>query len=353
MSMELGDEQLSLVLFEEAPVRRTWYDGRWFYSVVDIMAILTDSKNPGAYWRKLKQRLVEEGSQILYQCIQLDLLAIDEKQRKTDCMDSDALLVLIELLPALHRRKRTGKSEDSANSGIYAIINTITNERYIGSSRDIANRLAAHRSDLRRGKHYSSLLQTSWNAYGEEHFVFLVLEEVSDFELLEHSEQIYIGIEQPVFNNRSIAINKFSSPIESDKVLRLVHFLKEQSGEKLLSEVTKALQILIDSRIVIPGPNFPTIQEADAAGIITWHALQDFLITKATMEADNIFMEAQANALISRMDIRGEQALNEAHALVGHTVRKTIADLGGMMPETLPTPRKSLHQIQEEAQRRL
>ncbi len=68
--------------------------------------------------------------------------------------------------------------------------------------------------------------------------------------------------------------------------------------------------------------------------------------------ADNIFMEAQSNALITRMDIRGEQALNDAHAQVGREVRQTIARLNGTMPEDLPTPKKSIHQLEEEEKRR-
>lgn len=67
--------------------------------------------------------------------------------------------------------------------------------------------------------------------------------------------------------------------------------------------------------------------------------------------ADNIFMEAQSNAIIIRQNIQGEEALNETHAQVGREIRETIARLGGTMPEDLPTPRKSTKQLEEEERR--
>ena len=56
------------IVFQNKSIRRTWvYDG-WFFSVVDVVAALTDSLDPGAYWRKLKQRLNAEGSQVVTLC---------------------------------------------------------------------------------------------------------------------------------------------------------------------------------------------------------------------------------------------------------------------------------------------
>ena len=57
-----------LVVFQDKAIRRTLVDDEWFFSVVDVVAMLTDSLDPGAYWRKLKQRLVAEGSQVVTFC---------------------------------------------------------------------------------------------------------------------------------------------------------------------------------------------------------------------------------------------------------------------------------------------
>src|SRR5579884_2546151 len=75
--------------------------------------------------------------------------------------------------------------------GIYAIVNTVTGERYIGSSSKITERFTDHRWNLRRGTHHSASLQKAWNTYGEDKFLFIILEEVLDIADLESVEQVY------------------------------------------------------------------------------------------------------------------------------------------------------------------
>jgi hypothetical protein len=66
-------------------IRRGWRDGRWFFSVIDVIAVLTDSPNPGNYWAVLKRRLDSEGaSEVVTNCRQLKIRAIDGKLRPTD-----------------------------------------------------------------------------------------------------------------------------------------------------------------------------------------------------------------------------------------------------------------------------
>ena len=73
-------------LFEEQKVRMEWDDEKekWFFSIVDVCAVLTGSKDPQAYWRKLKQRLKEEGNETVTNCHQLKMKAADGKMRLTD-----------------------------------------------------------------------------------------------------------------------------------------------------------------------------------------------------------------------------------------------------------------------------
>ena len=63
----------------------------WWFSVVDVCAILTESADPGAYWRKLKQRLKKEGSEVVTFCHGLKLVAPDGKFRKTDCANTEGI----------------------------------------------------------------------------------------------------------------------------------------------------------------------------------------------------------------------------------------------------------------------
>ena len=92
----------SLQLFEDQPIRTAW-DGEteeWFFSIVDVVGVLTESKDPPAYWRKLKQRLKEEGNETVTNCHALKLKAADGKRRVTDVADTEHLLRIIQSIPS-------------------------------------------------------------------------------------------------------------------------------------------------------------------------------------------------------------------------------------------------------------
>ncbi|MBR2488608.1 MAG: Bro-N domain-containing protein [Kiritimatiellae bacterium] len=89
-------------IFGERKIRTVWDDKaeKWYFSVVDVIAVLTDSIDPHAYWRKLKQRLKEEGNQTVTSCHALKLMAADGKMRKTDVADQEQLFRLIQSIPS-------------------------------------------------------------------------------------------------------------------------------------------------------------------------------------------------------------------------------------------------------------
>ena len=91
-----------LALFEEKDIRRTWEKGKWYFSVVDVVFALTDSKNPRRYWSDLKIKLSDEGYDIqLYDFIvQLKLESTDGKKYKTDCADTEGILRIIQSIPS-------------------------------------------------------------------------------------------------------------------------------------------------------------------------------------------------------------------------------------------------------------
>jgi prophage antirepressor-like protein len=90
----------AIVLFNAQKIRRTWYQGAWWFSVVDVAGALTESPDPGAYWRKLKQRLSEEESEVVTFCHGLKLPAPDGKMRATDCANTESLLRIIQSIPS-------------------------------------------------------------------------------------------------------------------------------------------------------------------------------------------------------------------------------------------------------------
>lgn len=91
-----------LMKFENKQVRSHWDadQEKWYFSVVDVIAVLTDSVDPTAYWRKLKQRLKAEGNQTVKNCHGLKMRAADGKMRMTDVADTEQLLRLIQSVPS-------------------------------------------------------------------------------------------------------------------------------------------------------------------------------------------------------------------------------------------------------------
>ena len=92
----------ALQLFEQKKVRTIWDEGqeKWYFAIVDVVAVLTESVDPQSYWRKLKQRLKEEGNQTVTDCHAFKLQAADGKMRLTDVADTEQLFRLIQSIPS-------------------------------------------------------------------------------------------------------------------------------------------------------------------------------------------------------------------------------------------------------------
>lgn len=89
-----------IIVFENKKIRRIWHGEEWYFSVIDIVGVLTDSVDPGAYWRKLKQRLNQEGSEVVTFCHGLRLEAADGKKYATDCANTQSMFRIIQSIPS-------------------------------------------------------------------------------------------------------------------------------------------------------------------------------------------------------------------------------------------------------------
>jgi DNA-damage-inducible protein D len=89
-------ENLDLIPFDGTAIRKTWHDDQWFFSVVDIIAVLTDSTNPRNYWKVLKNR----DKQLVTLCNQLKLPSSDGKNYKTDCSNTEGVLRILMSVPS-------------------------------------------------------------------------------------------------------------------------------------------------------------------------------------------------------------------------------------------------------------
>ncbi|MBO7294297.1 MAG: Bro-N domain-containing protein [Bacteroidaceae bacterium] len=95
-------QQQALQIFEDKKVRTIWDDEqeKWYFSIIDTIGILTESKDPTAYWRKLKQRLKVEGNETVTNCHAFKMRAMDGKMRLTDVADTEQLFRLIQSIPS-------------------------------------------------------------------------------------------------------------------------------------------------------------------------------------------------------------------------------------------------------------
>ncbi len=102
MSQTQNNSNESLQLFEDQAIRTAWDEDKeeWYFSIVDVIAILTESPNPQTYWRVLKKRLKDEGNETVTNCNGLKLKAADGKRRLTDVANTEQLLRIIQSVPS-------------------------------------------------------------------------------------------------------------------------------------------------------------------------------------------------------------------------------------------------------------
>jgi hypothetical protein len=96
------NEKTAIKIFEDKKIRTNWNDKdeKWYFAIVDVIAILTESTNPQTYWRVLKKRLSEEGNESVTNCNALKMVAADGKMRMTDVADTEQLFRLIQSIPS-------------------------------------------------------------------------------------------------------------------------------------------------------------------------------------------------------------------------------------------------------------
>lgn len=92
--------ETKLVVFKNKEIRRTLHNNEWWFSVVDVCAALTGSADAGAYWRKLKQRLNQEGSEVVTFCHGLKLPGPNGEMRETECANTEGIFRIIQSIPS-------------------------------------------------------------------------------------------------------------------------------------------------------------------------------------------------------------------------------------------------------------
>jgi hypothetical protein len=274
----MGQPDFAPAIFEEQAadhIRRVWHEGRWWFSIIDVIGLLTDSKRPRKYWADMKQRITDEGFVALSGKVRLlKLCSSDGKLYATDCADFSTMMTLLAFLPAWGRNQSTLGDEESEGdeetsiAGIYAITNIMTQEQYIGSARDIPLRLQQHRALLLRGNHHARKLQAAWNRDGAAAFRFEILERVPDVRLLPAVEQRYLDTLKPAYNSADVAVNSSAAvPISADRLRTVIVELYESSEINVQSPILHVIKEAMITGALRPGPNFHRLLEAEQAPI--------------------------------------------------------------------------------------
>lgn len=103
--MQIDEESLNLEelkFYYDDKIRKVWHKQKeeWYFSIIDVVAVLTESQNPQTYWRVLKKRLIDEGNETVTNCNRLKMIAPDGKKRLTDVATTEQLLRLIQTIPS-------------------------------------------------------------------------------------------------------------------------------------------------------------------------------------------------------------------------------------------------------------
>src|SRR5690554_144362 len=96
------EKEKAIKIFEDKKIRTHWDEEqeKWYFSIVDVVSVLTDSSNPNNYWKVLKNRLIKEGSELVTNCNKLKMQSSDGKFYKTDVADTEQLFRLIQSIPS-------------------------------------------------------------------------------------------------------------------------------------------------------------------------------------------------------------------------------------------------------------
>lgn len=252
-------------------IRRQWHAGAWWFSIVDVIAILTESDAPNQYWRDMKRRMTGEGwAETQANCLQLKMPALDGKLRATDAATAETLLRIIQSVPS--PRAEPVKQ---------------------------------------------------WLAQ--------------------------VGAQR---------LDEVAAGLDEDQRRQLLR------GE--VAEKNRSLAGTVSAAGITTARDFAVFQDWGYKGLYAGETARDIAARKGLAKGEhgldwmgseelaaNWFRITQAEAKLRREDVDNKTDANRTHYTVGRAVRQTIADLGGTMPEKLPTPGESIRQVEQREQRRL
>jgi DNA-damage-inducible protein D len=267
MKKTIKQKNIKPVIFEEKTIRRDWHDNEWYFSIVDIVAVLSQSNNPNRYWSDLKRKLVSEGYYELYEkIVQLKLPATDGKKYKTDSINLQGIFRIIQ---AISSPKAEPFKQWLAKVGQERIEEMVNPEIALNRSREYWQKHGRSEKWIQQrmmGQETRNKLTDYWKSAnvkkGEEYAILtnIIHQEWSDLDVQEHkklkrldksinlrdhmseAELIFTALAE--LSTRQIAESEHSQGLEENKIpakrggriakdARLA--LEKKTGQKMVS----------------------------------------------------------------------------------------------------------------------
>lgn len=390
-NVEDFNEQDLAFIYDDT-IRKVWHKQQkeWYFSIIDVCQVLTDSDNPKRYWSDLKIKLHNDGNEVYEDIVRLKLKASDGKMRLTDCANTEQLLRIIQYIPS----KKGGafkqwlsllpSRQEEENANTESLFESIRHVDEYGQEFWYARELQVALK-YKQWRRFYSVIEKAKEACTNsgndisDHFADVgkmvgigsgAERELDDIQLSRYA--CYLIVQNGDPRKKVVALGQTYFAVKtrqqeladafedlSEDAKRLATRNEVKRHNKSLAEAANMAGITdpVDYAIfqnkgyqgLYGGLGRKEIHERK--GLKKSQDILDFM--GSTELAANLFRATQTDEKIRRENIVGKAAANKTHYEVGKKVRQTIKELGGTMPENLPTPEKSIQQIEREEKKKL
>jgi hypothetical protein len=328
-----------IVVFQEKAIRRVWDKNEWWFSVVDVCSVLTESPDAGAYWRKLKQRLGTEGSEVVTFCHGLKLQAPDGKQRITDCANTEGIFRIIQSIPS---PKAEPFKRWLAQVGYERVKEIEDPELASARARELYEAKGYPKDWIEKRMRAIAIrgaLTDEWKARGvaegREYSILTAEIARATFGVPPGDHKKLKGLEQA----------KTANLRDHMTDLELIFTMLGEAGTTEIAKHKNAQGFVGNRNAAKEGGTVAgnARKELEAKTGVPVVSRQNYLASPGPTSAEiavTAFVETQTEALAASSADKPK-----TRKRVTAQVRQTIDELGGTMPEALPTPEENIQQI--------
>lgn len=337
-----------IVIFQEQAIRRTWHANEWWFSVIDVVGVLSESSYANRYWSDLKRKLAQEAgsSQPYEKIVRLKLAAPDGKQRETDCANTETLFRIIQSIPS---PKAEPFKRWLAQVGYERVKEIEDPELASARARELYEAKGYPKDWIEKRMRAIAIrgaLTDEWKARGvAEGREYSIL----TAEIARATFGVTPGDHKKL---KGLAQAKTANLRDHMTDLELIFTMLGEAGTTEIAK-RKNAQGFVDNRNAakeggaVAGNARKELEAKTGVPVVS---RQNYLATSEPTSAEiavTSFVETQTEALAASSADKPK-----TRKRVAAKVRQSVDELGGTMPEGLPTPEKSVQQI-EKAKKKL